>query len=73
MLSVVKSFKRKKCPYYDGFFLNTIGFFFLLIGITFIVVATLLGLGWLILATIGFYTKDDIRFANKILVIFIEL
>ena len=39
-------------------------FFLVPLGGTFIVIATLLNIGWLVLGINGFYTKDDLKWAH---------
>ncbi|MBP1948197.1 heme o synthase [Virgibacillus litoralis] len=40
-------------------------FYLASLGTTFIVIATILNIGWLILGISGFFTKDDLNWANK--------
>ncbi|MFD1849178.1 heme o synthase [Oceanobacillus bengalensis] len=43
-------------------------FFLTSLGTTFVVIATILNIGWLILGFKGFYVKDDIKWANIIFI-----
>ncbi|HLQ73614.1 MAG TPA: heme o synthase [Bacillota bacterium] len=46
--------------------LMPIPFFMIALGPTFVIVATLLNLGWMVIGLRGFFMKDDIRWANLI-------
>ena len=67
MLPVVKGFKRTK---YSRFFWILLLLPFLLpeLGSGFLLLATALNVGWLILTLTGFTAKDDLKWANKMFV-----
>ncbi|MGE7672379.1 heme o synthase [Lysinibacillus sp. NPDC094403] len=69
MLPVVKGFKRTK---YSMLFwillLLPLPFLLPELGVGFLILATALNLGWLILAFKGFNTKDDMKWANKMFI-----
>ncbi|MCL6570073.1 MAG: heme o synthase [Bacillus sp. (in: Bacteria)] len=69
MLPVVKGFavtKRQIVVYVAC--LLPLPFFLYPLGITFIVIATLLNLGWLLLSINGLTTKNDLKWAHKIFI-----
>ncbi|KGR92194.1 protoheme IX farnesyltransferase [Ureibacillus massiliensis 4400831 = CIP 108448 = CCUG 49529] len=69
MLPVVKGFRRTKISMLLWILLLIpLPFLLYKLGIVFLVLATLLNLGWLCLAISGFSTKDDIKWANKMFV-----
>ncbi|MGG0655972.1 heme o synthase [Rummeliibacillus pycnus] len=69
MLPVVKGFDRtKKSMLIWVVLLFPLPFLLTKLGLGFIILATALNLGWLILAITGFKAKDDIKWANKMFV-----
>nr|WP_106783994.1 heme o synthase [Lysinibacillus timonensis] len=69
MLPVVKGFKRTKLSMLLWILLLLpIPFLLSELGIGFLILATLLNLGWLVCAILGFKTKDDLKWANKMFV-----
>ncbi|WP_066065916.1 heme o synthase [Neobacillus soli] len=65
MLPVVKGFavtKRQMVIYIAC--LLPLPFFLTSLGTTFIVIATLLNVGWLVVSISGFFTKDDLKWAH---------
>ncbi|MEO4053654.1 heme o synthase [Solibacillus sp. CAU 1738] len=69
MLPVVKGFKRTKYSML-GWVVLLLPLPFLLpeLGTGFLVLATMLNVGWLALAISGFNTKDDLKWANKMFI-----
>jgi protoheme IX farnesyltransferase len=69
MLPVVKGFAvtKKQIVVYVACLLP-LPFFLYPLGITFIVIATLLNLGWLLLSINGLSTKNDLKWAHKIFI-----
>lgn len=69
MLPVVKGFKRTKVSMLCWILLLLpLPFLLAKLGVGFIILATILNVGWLILAIQGFNTKDDIKWANKMFI-----
>lgn len=67
MLPVVHGFemtKRQVLVY--SLCLLPLPFYLSSLGTTFMVIATLLNVGWLVLSISGFFTKDDLKWAHKI-------
>lgn len=69
MLPVVKGFGRtKKSMLFWITLLCPLPFLLMKLGSGFIILATVLNLGWLVLALKGFKAKDDLKWANKMFV-----
>lgn len=69
MLPVIKGFARtKRSMLLWVIFLFPLPFLLMDLGIVFIVLATILNLGWLILAIKGFRVKDDLKWATGMFV-----
>ncbi|RIJ67760.1 heme o synthase [Rummeliibacillus sp. POC4] len=69
MLPVVKGFNRtKKSMLFWVTLLCPLPFLLMKLGIGYIILATVLNLGWLVLALKGFKAKDDLKWANKMFV-----
>ncbi|HWL25577.1 MAG TPA: heme o synthase [Ureibacillus sp.] len=69
MLPVVKGFKRTKVSMLVWILLLLpLPFLLKELGLIFITLATLLNLGWLVLAISGFKTKDDLKWASKMFI-----
>ncbi|MEK4228610.1 heme o synthase [Solibacillus sp. FSL H8-0538] len=69
MLPVVKGFKRTKVSMLCWVLsLLPLPFLLLELGTGFIVLATVLNVGWLVLAISGFNTKDDMKWASKMFI-----
>ncbi|MFP3919153.1 heme o synthase [Lysinibacillus telephonicus] len=69
MLPVVKGFKRTKLSMlFWILLLLPLPFLLDELGTGFLILATLLNAGWLLLAVQGFNTKDDIKWANKMFI-----
>ncbi|QFF98342.1 protoheme IX farnesyltransferase [Psychrobacillus glaciei] len=69
MLPVVKGFARtKRSMLLWVIFLFPLPFLLMDLGISFLVLATLLNIGWLILAIKGFRVKDDLKWATGMFV-----
>lgn len=69
MLPVVKGFNRtKKSMLFWVTLLCPLPFLLMKLGTGYIILATVLNLGWLVLALKGFKAKDDLKWANKMFV-----
>lgn len=69
MLPVVKGFAATKRSMFAWVAcLLPIPFFMLSLGLPFVILATILNIGWVILAIAGFKMKDDIKWANYMFV-----
>ncbi|RPJ94095.1 protoheme IX farnesyltransferase [Rummeliibacillus sp. TYF005] len=69
MLPVVKGFDRtRKSMLFWVMLLCPLPFLLMKLGAGFIILATVLNLGWLVLALKGFKAKDDLKWANKMFV-----
>ncbi|MBL4952548.1 heme o synthase [Neobacillus sp. OS1-32] len=69
MLPVVKGFKTTKLHIlFWVALLLPLPFFFVKLGIPFLILATLLNLGWLVLGIFGYKIKDDIKWAKLMFV-----
>lgn len=69
MLPVVKGFKRTKFSILGWvLLLFPLPFLLMELGTGFLVLATILNIGWLVLAISGFYTKNDLKWANKMFI-----
>lgn len=69
MLPVVKGFNRtKKSMFFWVTLLCPLPFLLMKLGTGYIILATVLNLGWLVLALKGFKAKDDLKWANKMFV-----
>lgn len=69
MLPVVKGFNRtKKSMLFWVILLCPLPFLLTKLGLGFIILATVLNLGWFVLALKGFKAKDDLRWANKMFI-----
>ncbi|MBO2534445.1 heme o synthase [Rummeliibacillus suwonensis] len=69
MLPVVKGFDRtKKSMLFWVVLLCPLPFLLTKLGLGFIILATVLNLGWLMLALKGFKAKDDLKWANRMFI-----
>ena len=69
MLPVIKGFYRTKVSMLFWIvLLFPLPFLLTKLGIGFIILATVLNLGWFMLAVIGFKAKDDLKWANKMFI-----
>lgn len=69
MLPVVKGFKRTKLSMLGWIvLLFPLPFLLTELGTGFLVLASILNIGWLLLAISGFYTKNDFKWANKMFI-----
>ena len=69
MLPVVKGFERtKRSMLVWVIFLFPLPFLLMELGIAFIVLATALNIGWLVLAIKGFQVKDDLKWASDMFI-----
>lgn len=69
MLPVVKGFRRTKVSMLIWIvFLFPLPFLLKELGIAFIILATMLNIGWLVLALRGFKTTDDLKWASRMFI-----